>query len=257
MKTATRLIGLFAIAMALSVVFSAGAAVASRPMPPGPQCENINTVTDIKCNGTTTESQHFDWTGSDMNINGTLEAGEVTGQIRYDENTIAMSGYTEFNKVMGADTCDTPNLDVMKTFMFVGTNAGKMKHVESASMDLISDYKATKDVMLCPFAAAKMAEVPASCELVSADSRILASVVVGSTGVEMGMTQAPVKFRYEIDATGVGDIAAGMDVYLETGSLSEISNYSLGTTLAYAEDASASGVWDFSKLMEYESTLSP
>jgi hypothetical protein len=93
------LTGVVAIAMALTVVLSAGIALASIPQPPGPQCENIMTTTNIKCNGTVTESEDFDWTCSDVDIDGVLQAQEVTGQIKYDEDMKAMSGYTEFMKV--------------------------------------------------------------------------------------------------------------------------------------------------------------
>ena len=257
MKTTKRLIGVVAIAMALTVVLSAGAAVASRPQPPGPQCENIMTTTNIVCMGTVTEMERLDWTCSDVDINMTLEDEEVTGQIKYNEDMKAMSGYTEFMKDMGIDTCNTPNLDVMKTFGFVGEPTGALSNDESVSMSLISNPKATEEVMLCPFAAAKMDEIPASCEMVSAHSTIVAREVVATTIAEVGTTAAPVSLRYDISATGVGDVAAGRDVFIEGGSLANVGEYTLGTKLSYVERSSASGIWDFSKTMEYVSAIRP
>jgi hypothetical protein len=124
-------------------------------------------------------------------------------------------------------------------------------------MSLISDFQPTQDVMLCPFAAAKMNKIPASCEQVSAESTIVAREVVATTIAEVGTTAAPVSLRYDISATGVGDVAAGMDASIEGGSLANVGEYTLGIKLSYVERSSASGIWDFSKTMEYVSAIRP
>ena len=91
-----------------------------------------------------------------------------------------------------------------------------------------------------------------SFEGMNAYSKLLATDVQATTTTKVGMTDNPV-LNYKIDAEGsnegsmaTGRISAGMSVYVAGGSI-----------LSYVERSSASGVWDFSKTIEYVSAIRP
>ena len=92
---------------------------------------------------------------------------------------------------------------------------------------------------------------PASCEEVNAYSKLAVTDVQATTRAKVGMTDNPV-LNYKIDAGGskdgsmdVGRISAGMSVYAVDGS----------SRLSYQERSSASGSFQFHKVMSYTSKI--
>ena len=79
-KMKTKLTGVVAIAMALTIAFS-GVALASPAVPKTPETEIFDITTIIKCNGTVVENEELSWESSSKNLldNPPLAAGEIYG----------------------------------------------------------------------------------------------------------------------------------------------------------------------------------
>ena len=266
MKKTTRMIGIVAIALALTMVLSAGVAVASRPVVPAPQTENIKTMTIITCIGATSEEQTLRWESSNFDL---LEAlplveDEVRGILKYQQDLVVTAGVTEFSKNFKADTGNTPNLKVVKSFGYAqGGTIGTLTHDEEVRMQIIAETAITEEVIPCPFAAAALEEIPASCEDVTMGSKLVVTEVLGSTVSEVVMSDSPISVHYQIDATGLdgaGTMAEGtgeayMSVYVEAGSAEGC--LALGSILSYEEKAVVTGAFTLFKEMDYESVVRP
>ena len=266
MKKTTRIIGVVAIAMALTMVLSAGIAVASRPAIPTPETENIKTVTIITCIGAMTESEDLTWEISNTTINNTLDINEVHAKMTYRQNLKVTAGATEFSKNFKVDTGATPNLDVMKSIGFAqGGTIGTLSHQEKIGMELIANWTAMGNVMICPFAAARQARLPAACEYVTMESNMAVTEVLATTLGEITLTDSPIEVGYQITATGLagaGTLAQGtakvaMDVSVEDGSADNIPAFTLGSTVAYGEETVVIGLFELFKSMEYQSIIRP
>jgi hypothetical protein len=210
MKTTTRLIGVVAIAMALTMVLSAGAAVASRSVDPTPQTSAIDTLTIITCIGQMSEEEHLDFeiSSEDLINNPPLADEEVVGAIRFDEVLKVTDGTTQFVKDLGIDTRNVRNLDIAKSIGYTSM-VGEYNTIGTLSLD--------EDVgMSC---------LPASCEEVKAGSSMVVTEAKINTRTKVGITEMPVALEYGVDATGlggsgtlaVGRISAHMDVFVEDG----------------------------------------
>ena len=268
MKTTTRLIAVDAIAMALTMVLSAGAAVASRPAEPTPQTSAIDTLTMITCIGQMSEEEHLDWdvSNKDLLVIPPLAGEEVVGAIRYDEVVKVTAGLTEFVKDLGIDTRDVRNLDVAKSIGYsAGSTIGTLAMDEEVSMSIVANSVATGGVILCPFASAAVETLPASCEEVSAGSSVVVTAVKLNTRTKVGITEAPVALSYAVDATGLGGvgtyadgrISAHMSAFVEDGSTSDVANNTLGSRLSFSEVSTANGLFEFHKSMSYVSVIRP
>ena len=286
MKTTTRLIGVVAIAMVLSIAFS-GVALASQPVCPTPETETIKTVTQISCQGMVSESEKVSWETSNEDLINNPPLGstagvtegdihEVVGKLKYNEDLKVTDGLTKFVKDMDVDTGDDPNLNVMVSIGYLqGYTIGSLSHDEDVGMGIVSDWAATSDVILCPFASAAVEWLPAACEDVTASSSMVVTEVLATTRTKVGMSEEPVKLDYSITATGAGgagtmaqgSIAAEFDVHVEDGSAhwtdaghcsqGDVTNYTLGSKLSYNEKSTANGLWEFGKSMSYTSRVRP
>jgi hypothetical protein len=277
MKRATTLI--VATAMVLSIAFS-GVALASQPVCPTPETESIKTVTQISCQGMVTETEKVSWESSNQDLidNPPLATEEVVGKMDYYQDLKVTDGVTNFIKDMDVDTGSVPNLNVMKSMGYSqGTTIGSLSHTEEVSFGVVGNYTPTSRVMLCPFAAAAEDKIPASCEDVKASSSMVVTDVLATTVTKVGISESPLDFHYEIDATGsagagtpaVGHIAAEFEVYVEDGSgegttayqghcdQGEVENYTLGSKLTHYEKSTADGLWEFHKEMDYVSKIRP
>jgi hypothetical protein len=78
MKKTTRLIGVVAIALVLTIAFS-GVAFASRNVPSTPETETLTITTEIVCDRKVIESAELNWNCSSENLDDTLQSGEKTG----------------------------------------------------------------------------------------------------------------------------------------------------------------------------------
>ena len=285
MKTTTRLIGVVAIAMVLSIAFS-GLASASQPVCPTPETETIRTVTQISCSGMVTETEEVSWESSNedlinnppiVNLNNmTGKPMEVVGKMDYYQDLKVTDGTTNFVKDMDVDTGSVPNLNVMKSIGYAqGTTIGSLSHNEEVSFGVVASWTWTSDVILCPFAAAATNDrLLASCEDVKASSSMVVTEVLATTRTKVDMSESPIDMHYEVDATGLGGagtpaqghIAAEFEVHTEDGSavatapghcaLATDPNM-LGSKLTHYEKSAADGLWEFHKEMDYVSRVRP
>ncbi|MCW3129569.1 MAG: hypothetical protein N2V75_05675 [Methanophagales archaeon] len=273
MKRATILV--VATAMVLSIAFS-GVALASQPVCPTPETENIKTTTQISCQGMVTEMEQVSWESSNEDLinNPPLGIEEVVGKMDYYQDLKVTDGVTNFIKDMDVDTGAVPNLNVMKSIGYSqGTTIGSLSHTEEVSFGVVGDYAPTAEVILCPFAAAAETLIPASCEDVKASSSMVVTDVLATTVSKVGISESPLDFHYAIDATGsggagtpgVGHITAEYEVYVEDGSSGmgdhcgkgDPETYTLGSKLTHKEKSTADGLWEFHKEMDYTSKIRP
>jgi hypothetical protein len=275
MKKTTRLIGVIATAMVLSIAFS-GVALASQPVCPTPETESIKTVTMISCQGMVTETEQVTWESSNEDLinNPPLAPFEVVGKMDYYQDLKVTDGITNFIKDMAVSTGGVPNLNVMKSMGYTQAGTiGSLSHDETVGFGIVAEWVPTGRVMLCPFAAAAEANIPASCEDVQASSKMVVTDVLATTVTKVEISESPLGLHYEIDATGssgagdpaVGHIVAEFEVYVEDGTsgqgdhcgLGNVALYSLGAKLTHYEKSTADGLWEFHKEMDYKSLIRP
>ena len=284
MKKTTRMIGVIATAMVLTIAFS-GVALASQPVCPPPETDIIKAVTMIQCQGMVTEMEKVSWETSNEDlinnpplsghgINEAGDIGEVVGKLDYRENLKVTDGITNFIKDIDLDTGSVPNLNVMKSIGYTqGATIGSLSHDESVSFGIVADFVNTEDVILCPFAAAAQTVLPASCVDVEASSSMVVTDVLATTVTKVEISESPIDMHYEVTATGsggagtpgVGRITAEFEVYTEDGSsdmgdhcgLGFVPGYTLGSKLLHYEKSTANGFWEFHKEMDYKSVIRP
>ena len=278
MKKTTRLIGVIATAMVLSIAFS-GVALASQPVCPTPETETIKTVTMIQCQGMVTEMEKVTWESSNEDLinNPPLGDVEVVGKMDYYQDLKVTDGVTNFIKDIDVNTGSVPNLNVMKSIGYSqGTTIGSLSHDEEVSFGIVANYTDTRDVILCPFAAAAQAVLPASCVDVEASSSMVVTDVLATTVTKVEISESPIELHYEITATGsggagtpgVGHITAEFEVYTEDGSGAGADftghcdqgtpeEFTLGSKLTHYEKSTANGLWEFHKEMDYKSVIRP
>ena len=278
MKKTTRMIGVIATAMFLTIAFS-GVALASLPACSTPETSRISTVTQITCQGMVTEFEKVAWDSSNEDLINSppLNGNETIGKMTYLQDLKVTDGLTHLVKDMGVDTGSAPNLNVMKSIGYgQGATIGSLSHDEEVGMGLVSNWTTTSGVVLCPFASAAQILLPASCEDVKASSSMVVTEVLATTRTKVTMSEAPVSLHYAVTATGLGgagtfaagNIAAEFSVYTEEGSGSGSAfvgycsagtpeNFTLGSTLEHYEKSTANGLWEFSKEMDYVSVIRP
>ena len=291
MKKTTILIGVIATAVVLSIAFR-GVALASQPVCPAPETETIKTVTQISCQGMVTETEKVSWESSNEDLinNPPLAGDEIVGKMDYYQDMKVTDGVTTFIKDMDVDTGSVPNLNVMKSIGYTqGTTIGSLSHDEEVSMGLVSNYTAVSGVVLCPFTVRAVGGgnggnggngnvhclLPASCEYINAKSDMVVTEVLATTITRVTMSESPVSLHYAITATGSGgagtkahgNIAAEFSVYIEDGSaetetnthcgIGDPASHTLGSKLTHYEKSTANGLWEFSKEMDYTSTIRP
>ena len=269
MKKTIGLVSVVAIAMALTLAIAfSGVAVASPTVPTTKETEIVDITTDIECSGTVVESQSLNWEidSGDLLDNHPLAAGEIYGKIGYDEKMIGSSGHTTFCKEFNVDTGTAPNLDVHKSIGYNRQGAlGSLSHHEQVGMKVTAAGKTTTTAKttysIClfdkPETTTTTTRVPGSCEEVHAYSEMVVTDVEATTDTTVGITGDsgnPVNLNYDIQATGVGLVVAGVDVYVADGIGGEYST--LGSRLMYKEKSIGYGnVTFFHKKIGYTSIL--
>jgi len=285
MKKTTRLIGVIATAMVLLIAFS-GVALASQPVCPTPETDSIKTVTQISCQGMVSESEKVTWETSNEDLINNPPLGvpaglpdskrEVVGKLVYKQDLKVTDGMTKFIKDIDVDTGADPNLNVMKSIGYTqGDTIGSLSHSEEVGMGVVADWTTTGDVILCPFAAAAVEWLPASCVDVKASSSMVVTDVSATTITKVGMSESPIGLHYAVTATGSGgagtpahgSINAKFSAYTEDGSAhwtddghcaaGDVAAYTLGSQMSHTEESSANGLWEFSKEMDYTSMIRP
>jgi hypothetical protein len=229
MEKIARLISVVVIAMALMIAFS-GVATASYPVPPTSETENLKITTTIISNRRVVESEGLalEIDSGDLLDNPPLADGEKYGKIRYDENMIGLSGATNFSKVFSVDTKTAPNLAVTKKIGYKQGELGSLSYDEQVGMNLIAN------------------KTPSSCEGVNVYGEMVVTDVEATTETTVGITVAPVNLNYDILATGVGLVVAGVDVYAEDGR-----GAALGSRWIYKDKSIAYREFTFCKEVGY------
>ena len=89
---------------------------------------------------------------------------------------------------------------------------------------------------------------PPTVESVAAGSNVVSSAVTMHTETKAGTSMAP-RLSFSITADGEGTVSAGMEVR----SLSGLDGWSLGSVETFSDHITASGIWQFAKVMSYNS----
>jgi len=129
--------------------------------------------------------------------------------------------------------------------------AAKGNSTEGGVMDMTENIGLTS--IYSGYGSGLLPLIPASCEEVNAYSKLTGTNVLAATINKVGITDNddPVGLQYKIYAGGQkegswanGKISAGMSMYVVDGS-----------RLSYVERSSASGSFEFHKVMDYTSKI--
>ena len=279
MKKTIGLIGVVAIAMALTLTIAfSGVALASPAVPPTDETEKLKITTTITCDGAVVESQSLslEIDSGDLLDNPPLANNEKYGKIGYVEKMIGSDGTTAFCKTFVVDTDTAPNLAVTKSIGYTQTEGelGSLSHVEQLGMKVIFAGTAAVpggqtctgwDVFepwkqdLCPFQICENGPntpaVPGSCEEVNTFSKIVMTDVQATTETKVGITGdsgEPVNLDYRISASGTGFVVAGVSAFVADGR----GAAGLGSRMSYREKTIGYGEnVQFTKDIGYKSVL--
>jgi len=226
---------------------------------------------------------------------GSLVKGFTEGaEIAYKQDFSALDGVTTFKKDFWASSTansDGNNLTVDKIIIYDANpgGSGMAVHKEQVGLSVISmGYKGTTGgatvaenlLSLCPWAAGggtggSTPAYPPTNEGIAAGSSFNVSNINFTSNSAVSSTVLPA-LTYDVVADGVGAIAAGFIVELfegPKGYVWEMTNTNtLGTAgtdcwiapacepplasrTSYAENATADGVWSFSKKVSYKSIM--
>jgi hypothetical protein len=279
---------LAAVAMVMAFATSG---VASPPVPPPPEGFEINTTTSIECVGTVTETENYDWTyyytengaGAPLPIPdppggpGNPAGFNQAAQVRYTEDFQAINGFTQYNKSFGAATfvgSDEPNLEVDKDIGYIANTEDPLAQatmVERVGMNIV----ATGDVVragfsdllaLCPLGVTSAeATLPATNEAVAAGNTFKVTLLQNWGSNSQVTTTSLPELQHDVSAVvqdsfaGVGDISATFIVQaLEAApGYNDPAGNPIASNVSYTETATASGIWNFDKFMEYKSAINP
>ena len=260
------------LVMAVAALFAMVGSVWASPPVTGPK-EGflIDTVTDIQCVGTVTETESFDWIYADGGaVNGVLSANGDHAQVVYRQEYEGVDGTTSFNKTFSADSTAAPNLEVDKIITYqalvpndgVNTPLGVATHTERAGLNIVSpggSYGGLGGLLsLCPFNS--QGTFPATNEGIAGGSEFTADTMQAVNSLEIISTATPT-FEYNTTMNGTGEASAAFIVELQEGLTAEANAPNNAGTVtsdtAYAESATARsipglGPFSFVKQMTYQ-----
>ncbi len=271
MKT-SGFVGVIIVAMAMMVALT-GCAMAAKPVNQTPETQGIVTSTAINAQGTVTESESLAWT---IVNNGPINSpplgsigtqGEVQYTTGYNQNVMAVSGLTQYNKAFSVDTAnkiaDASNVKVATNVQFIAVDTGRMTFSEDILLDGVGNASETAAAMLCPFGPGSSTFIPDFCNIVQAGSSMDVTLVSAETSASDRFVAAtadvPNTLAYSIAAKGMtvddttipamGTVSAFMKVHImeARGDSSDKSE-----DLTYSETSTASGLINsFSKSMSF------
>jgi hypothetical protein len=226
----------------------------------------IKTDTAIGCVGNTDETESFTWMYGDgvIDLRGPsmLSGGAV--EIRYEQKLKAVNGETDFIKAFEARSDEQPNLKVSKIFGYTagGTSpAGHMTHEEKVGISNVNfgGYLGGNNgvlLTLCPWTTGGGQLIPAYILGAAAGSSMKVRHVTGNTQTQANTLFLP-GISHSIDAQGVGDISAGLVVEILEGQYPDLGGVTppIKSRTSYEEHASASGVWNFTKNLGFQTSL--
>ena len=265
------------LVMAVAALFAMVGSVWASPPVTGPK-EGflIDTVTDIQCVGTVTESENFNWIYADSpGVNGTLGTAGDHAQVVYQQEYEGVDGTTSFNKTFSADSTPDgnnpgPNLEVDKIITYqalvpndgVNTPLGTSTHTERAGLNIVSpggSYGGLGGLLsLCPFNS--QGTFPATNEGIAGGSEFVADTMQAVNSLEIFSSTTPT-FEYNTTMNGTGEASAAFIVEVQEGLTAEANAPNNAGTVTsdakYAETATARsipglGPFSFVKQMTYQ-----
>ncbi len=275
---------LFAIVVAVALVTFGAQVMASPPVGPPKEGFLITTNTDIECFGTVEEKEAYNWTyyqRADNDPDGTGPNGgnplrPRTGgafnrgaEVAYQEDFKAIDGITRFVKDFSADSHSEPNLQVAKVIGYLAdpeSPAAQATFTEKVGLSVVAAGDGGLNfsglLSLCPWVTTS--SYPATNEGIAAGSSFKVTAIQNfNTQSEVVSTDIP-NLTYTVDAfnkeggfAGVGEIKAAFVVELFEGAGAyqgrDAGAPPIQSRTTYTETASAKGIWNFTKTMEYQS----
>ncbi len=257
------------VAMAMLVALT-GCAMAAKPVNQTPETQGIVTSTAINAQGTVSETESLSWTivnNGPINSPPLGEPGEVQYTTGYNQNVMAVSGLTQYNKAFSVDTAnkiaDASNVKVGTNVQFIAVDTGRMTFSEDILLDGQGEEAETAASMLCPFGPASSEFIPDFCNIVQMGSTMDVTLVSAETAASDRFVAAtadiPNVVAYSIAAKGltvegstlpaIGTVSATMKAHImeARGDSDDKSE-----DLTYSEASSASGLINsFSKSMSF------
>lgn len=281
-----RIVAMIALAAMFAFV---GTTFASPPVEPPKEGFLITTNTDIECFGTVEEKESYNTTyfarstGGGPNSLQPRTGGEFNrgAEVAYSEDFKAIDGITRFVKDFAADSHNEPNLQVAKVIGYLAdpeSPAAQATFTEKVGLSVVaagdSGLNFSGLLSLCPWVTSS--SYPATNEGIAAGSSFKVTAIQNfNTQSEVVSTDIP-NLTYTVDAfnkeggfAGVGEIQAAFVVELFEGADRWVEVPGEGpaerdgrvpgpvppiqSRTTYTETASAKGVWNFTKTMEYQS----
>jgi hypothetical protein len=218
-------------------------------------------------------------------LNPPLQNQEIQYTTGYNDQTMAVSGQSEFVKSMAISTgnkvAGQSNIKADTGVQFIATDAGRATRTEDLLLDGAAQASNTSNAILCPFANSVSSVIPAYCNIEQMGSSFdasLASVVAHADDRFVGTDSTfPVVLNYNIDARGItignqsspmiGSVSAYLKVHVQEARntstqpvlIEGLTQYNTlaplkSEDLVYSETSSASGlISGFGKSMSYQS----
>jgi hypothetical protein len=272
-KRMTKKFVTFATIAVLSVAlcFTASASdISGVPPPLGDTTIAVKAETVCEGYAVSDSDYNYRWINAD---DGDSDAQQIrtAGQIRYQEEVDAIYGTTHQVKAFDANTGNGPNLDADNNITFVADpGGGRLVSNEKVGLQVVNtgvdDPPGTPSEgdlsSLCPWKRdpGQVDAVPASNEAAAMESDMNVSIVQANTAATVSATGSERNVSYDIVAAGpqetggygAGTINAGMEVEVQkTTNAARPTSASQVEYQEYQDSLTSSGMWIFSKQMDY------
>ena len=183
-------------------------------------------------------------------------------------------GLIQYDKEFDAETSNQIsgqwNIEATKQIAFIGIDGAHVVSADSILVDGARDCTKRYDrdeKLICPFATAVDAPIPAYCNRAEAGSTIDMTVAnVRTTTTDrfiMGSGDYPVELNHDLrvteligDVPSVGMASAYLDILIQEGGRTPGTGDELSERIEFTEETSADGaITLFEKLMHYESGM--
>ena len=262
-----------AVIAGIAVLAWVGAAIGAPPVPGPAEGFIISTSTDIECIGTVRESSSYNSTtyAGDGPLAPTTGGNFNSGsEAAYKSNFVAIDGTTRFVKEFRADSSNAPNLEANTVIGYVAdpnSPAAQATFEEKIGISVVSAGENGLNfsglLSLCPWATSFGSG--ATNTSVAAGSKFNVTFIENFSSSAQATTTDIPSVAYSVNAfnrqggfAGVGEIAASMivEIFESNDRYTGQGAPPLNSRTTYTESASAKGVWNFSKEMQYGSQFS-
>ncbi len=264
-------IGVIIIAMVILMAVS-GSAMAARTVPAGNESSVINVQTAAKVDGAFQARTELALQQGTGNLSPPLGSGDQIATIVYSENTMGISGDTDYTKNTHINTGNVVNgQDNVQTDRILTYDAGVGGILVSSENVLVQTVatETTADPGCCGWTANET--LPAEDEIVQAGSSMnVVEVSAHSSSGVRAISDSPgttVELDYSIDAHGINQTPGTMDnpaigsatAYVDGMIMAGTSNGTgtgptPSTLVEYHDVTSVDGLFDLSKEVKYTSS---